>query len=197
MRPVPFHLGQPDVFPAGSRIHFAATLPAHGYRVYRLLPSDDGFPAKAAASDGPRVVAPASLENRLYRIDVDPASGNLARILDKRYGVEVLRAPACELVVLDDPGDTWGHGMRAWRSELGRFRSPEICMLEDGPARATLRIDTRWRHSTARQEISLHRDNPRIDVALSIDWHERHQMLKLSAPWPWPVERSPSMHPTA
>ena len=157
---VPFQLGKPDVFPAGSRIQFAATLPAHGHRVYRLVPSDDGFPVEAAASDGPRVVAPASLENRLYRIDVDSESGHVTRILDKRYGVEVLRAPACELVVLEDPGDTWGHGIRAWRSELGRFRSPEIRMLEDGPARATLRIDTRWRHSTARQEISLHRDNP-------------------------------------
>ena len=179
---VPFQLGQPDVFPSGSRIHFEATLPPHGHRVYRLVPSDAGFPAEATASDGPRVVAPASLENRLYRIDVDPESGHVMRILDKRYGVEVLRAPACELVVLDDPGDTWGHGINAWRSELGRFRSPEIRMIEDGPARATLRVDTSWRRSTARQEISLHRDNPRIDVALTIDWHERHQMLKLSVP---------------
>jgi len=179
---VPFQLGQPDVFPAGSRIHFEATLPPHGYRVYRLVPSEAGSPAEVTGGDGPRALAPASLENRFYRIDLDPERGCVTRILDKRHGVEVLRAPGCELVVLDDPGDTWGHGIGAWRSELGRFRSAEIRRLEDGPARATLRVDTRWRRSTARQEISLHRESPRIDVALTIDWQERHQMLKLSVP---------------
>ena len=43
-------------------------------------------------------------------------------------------------------------------------------------------METRWESSTARQEITLHRDSPRIDVALHVDWHEKHRMLKLSLP---------------
>jgi alpha-mannosidase len=36
---VPFQFTQPNLFGGGSRIHFEATLPGHGFRVYRLLPA--------------------------------------------------------------------------------------------------------------------------------------------------------------
>lgn len=180
---VPFQPTQPDVFPAALRIHFEATLPAHGYRVYRFLQGESkpqGGPA-AAGSPFP-AIGPFSLENRFYLLSFDPQEGHLVRLFDKVHGVEVLRAPACSLLVLDDPGDTWGHDIHSWRNEIGRFASATVSPGEGGPAQATLRIDTKWKGSSARQEFTLYRDNPRIDVVLHIDWHEKHAMVKLSVP---------------
>jgi len=180
---IPFQATQPDVFPSGLRIHFEATLPAHGYRVYRFVPGKakpEAVPALAAPPS--RGSGPCSLENRFYVLSVDAREGHLVRLYDKRHGVEVLSGAACSLLVLDDPGDTWGHDIHSFRNEIGRFASATVRAPEIGPVRATLRVDSKWRASTARQEFTLHRDIPRIDVLLHIDWHERHQMVKLSVP---------------
>ncbi|HKE10382.1 MAG TPA: glycoside hydrolase family 38 C-terminal domain-containing protein, partial [Myxococcota bacterium] len=178
---IPFQAAQPDVFPAGFRIQFEATLPAHGYRVYRLVKGETK-PTELVTWDvpspGPR---PVSLENRFYSLSFDPQRGDLVRLLDKVHGVEVLRAP-CSLLVLEDPGDTWGHDIPSWRNEIGRFASATVHPPEGGLAQITLRIDSKWKSSTTRQEFTLHRDNPRIDVVVQMDWHEKHEMVKLSVP---------------
>jgi alpha-mannosidase len=177
---VPFQAAQPDVFPAAQRIHFEATLPAHGYRVYRFVPGDPAG-GRPALGEPPRA-GERSLENRFYALEFDAESGALVRLYDKRSAVEGFHAPACALVVLDDPGDTWGHGIAAWRDEVGRFGGASLRVVERGESRATLRIDTSWGRSRARQEFTLYRDTPRIDVTLGLDWQEPHRMLKLSVP---------------
>src|SRR5262249_18478719 len=77
---------------------------------------------------------------------------------------------------------TWGHDIATWRDEIGQFGEAEFKIVESGLARVTLRVDSRWWSSTSRQEFTLHRETPRIDVTLTLDWHEKHQMLKLSVP---------------
>jgi len=180
---VPYQPAEPDVFPAASCIHFEATVPAHGYRVYRFLPGkSEAKTPSGAQAERSTVAGPFSLENRFYVLSFHPEEGHLVRLFDKVHGLEVLRGAACVLLVLDDPGDTWGHDIPCWRKEIGRFGSATLHPAEIGPVRSTLRIDTQWQGSTARQEFTLHRDNPRIDVVLHLDWHEKHKMLKLSVP---------------
>ncbi|HLV80428.1 MAG TPA: glycoside hydrolase family 38 C-terminal domain-containing protein, partial [Chthonomonadaceae bacterium] len=177
-REVPYQYTQPDIFGDGSRILFEATVPANGFRVYRLLP---GAPA-ASSSESELQIGETWLENARWRLEFDPAEGHLTRHYDKVHDVETLSGPACVLRVMKDPGDTWGHNIASWREEVGQFGSAQLKIIENGPALVTLRIETRWQSSTARQEFTLYRHSPRIDVALTIDWHERHKMLKLSVP---------------
>jgi alpha-mannosidase len=106
----------------------------------------------------------------------------LVRLFDKEQGAEVVQGAGGALVVLNDPGDTWGHDIAAWHDEAGRFGAATFTITENGPAQVALRVESRWQHSTARQEFTLYRDCPRIDVTLTVDWHEKHQMLKLSVP---------------
>lgn len=54
---VPFQTAQPDVFPAGLRIHFEATLPAHGYRVYRFVKGEPKPEARFAVTGAPSRVS--------------------------------------------------------------------------------------------------------------------------------------------
>lgn len=175
---VPFQFTQPDVFGGASRMHFEPTLPAHGFRVYRYLP-EEAFPP--FAEDAPRA-GEHWLENRHWRLEFDSEGGTLTRLFDKVQQVEVLNGPGCALVALNDPGDTWGHDIASWREEIGRFGQARFSVVEQGSTRAVLRVETAWQNSTARQDFTLYRDTPRIDVTLVMDWHERHQMVKLSVP---------------
>jgi len=178
---VAFQMAQPDVFPGGLRIHFEATLPAHGYRVYHFVKAEPDAEDAGLAGESPSA-GPRSLENRFYALEFDATDGALVRLFDKRSVVEVVQAPACALVLLDDPGDTWGHGIASWHDEVGRFSGATLRVVSSGDSHATLRIDTSWNRSRARQEFTLYRDSPRIDVTLTLDWQERNRMLKLSVP---------------
>lgn len=175
---VPYQYTQPDIFGDGSRVVFEATVPANGFRVYRLLP---GQRAVSSSEEGPQA-GETWLENARWQLEFDPQDGHLASLYDKRHDIEVVSAPACRLLVMNDPGDTWGHNIPAWRDEVGRFGGAQFKVVENGPALATLRVETRWQSSTARQEFTLYHHSPHIDVALTVDWHEQHKMLKLSVP---------------
>src|SRR6185312_13168722 len=62
---------------------FEATVPPLGYRLYRLRPGAAPVPTSLHASA-------TVLENDLLRVELDPASGWLSALLDKRSGVDVL-----------------------------------------------------------------------------------------------------------
>jgi alpha-mannosidase len=55
-------------------------------------------------------------------------------------------------------------------------------VIETGPLRATLEIKRRILNSTYLQRISLTRSSPRLDIETSIDWRERHILLKVAFP---------------
>lgn len=201
-RPVPFQRLTPTMFGGGSRIAFVADLPAGGYHCYRWAPEK---PLPAGDNAGPQVTLPSPdspslgsggvaggqgrgrglcpcLESARWRLEFDPATGALIRLEDKETGAVVINAPACVPVVIDDPSDTWAHGWLRFEDEAGRFGDARFTVVESGPARATLRVEQRWGASTVTQEFSLPREGRRIDIRLTIDWHEQHKMLKYSVP---------------
>ncbi len=179
---IPFQYTDPDIFGGGSRIFFEADIPAHGYRVYRFMPLVDSTPTDTAAD----LLAPQAgdtwLENSRWKLEFNADSGELVRLYDKKNQVETISGNAAALLVMQDTGDTWGHDIPSWREEIGRFGGAKFKVTQLGASRATLRIDTTWGSSTARQEFTLHRHSDRIDVKLTLDWHEKHQLLKLSIP---------------
>ncbi len=178
---------------------FVATLPGLGYRVFRQDPDADTSnplfkhvgraPSPAGDSalqvgcdpDG-RAGSPAYIANQFYHLEVDPATGWLTRLYDKRRGVEVLAGPANVGVVVDDPSDTWSHDVVSFRNEAGRFADAQIAIDEDGPVRAALRIETRWGRSTLLQRLYLYRDLDLIECRASVNWQEQGRMLKLAFP---------------
>jgi len=155
---------------------FRVRVPSLGFTTYHL--SRDREPEGGEAS---LAVSPAALENEFFRLEF--ADGLLASLRDKRTGVDLLAGSGAALVVLRDESDTWSHGVRAFRDEVGRFEpvgEPEV--VESGPVRAAVRVESRWGDSTAEQTFYLYDGLPRIDACLLVDWHERHTMLKLAFP---------------
>ncbi|HEY3415205.1 MAG TPA: glycoside hydrolase family 38 C-terminal domain-containing protein [Armatimonadota bacterium] len=168
-----------------KRIAFVAELPALGYRAFWGLAEPEQAPPtevsgwrggmSAEADSGS-----ADIENEYLRLSVDPATGFIT-LLDKRTGVTIVRDGAAPCVIADD-SDTWSHGRVRFDDEFGRFAVTGISLEEAGPVRWTLRLESGWGSSTLVQRFSLAAGIPRVDVAVTVDWHEHHQMLKLRFP---------------
>ncbi|HWI61571.1 MAG TPA: glycoside hydrolase family 38 C-terminal domain-containing protein [Symbiobacteriaceae bacterium] len=187
-RPVLSQLGVPES-ETGARPHviFTAEVPPMGYRVYRLVDE----PALEVPAEGRMLrVTETELENDWWRLTVDPGTGALRSLYDKVHRLELLAGAGAQLVVIDDPTDTWGHGVVSLRHASGLFQGTvgeagggAVEIAEAGPVRATLRIALKYGKSEAVQTISLYRETPQIDGRLTVDWHEQHKALKLAFPF--------------
>lgn len=157
-----------------------ANIPAFGYRVYwAYLDKEQHAPELAE----PVKTDSGSLENSLVRVEIDSHTGYIRRIFDKQTGTELLNGSGAVPIVVDEHhSDTWGHGLRQFRDEIGRFGDAEVKVLEQGPLRGTIRVISRYNGSLLRQDISLCHSSAIVEVKVQLDWRERHKMLKLSFP---------------
>src|SRR5690554_2555207 len=97
-RPVPVQDVQSWATSGGQRrLTFTADLPPLGWRTYRIVPVE-----AAPASETSLSATDHTLENRFFRLEIDPQTGQIASLFDKRHGVEVFAGPAARAVVMDD-----------------------------------------------------------------------------------------------
>ena len=162
------------------RVVFLADLPPLGYAVYRLAPRPAAAPSPAALP--PLAASNTVLENDSLRLEFDPAAGTLARLTDKRHGREVFTGPAARAVVVTDRSTTWGPAELHLTDTLGGFGAAKLRLVENGPVRAALRIETNYGNSRLMQTFTLYRDLARVDVAVTVDWYEQFAALKLHFP---------------
>jgi alpha-mannosidase len=163
--------------PGQQRLCFVADVPPLGYRTYRIV-----LAAAATVAETDLRTTPTTLENGRLRLTLDPASGTISSLYDKRHGVEVFQGPAARAVVIDDPSDTWSHGVFRFQDEIGTFKAARVQLVEHGPVRATLRVTSVYGDSTLVQDFTLYADLDLIEVRVMVDWHEQHKMLKLRFP---------------
>jgi alpha-mannosidase len=174
---VPLQLTRPLTTMSSSRARlvFPADVPPLGYRVYRLY---TGTAEAADAVSGSR----SSLENQHVLLELNPATGRIVRLMHKASGVDLAAPNARHAVVVNDLSDTWGHGVGAYDDELGEFEPSSMRLLENGPVRAILRVESRWGGSTLREDYLLSAAARYVDVRVTIDWHEQLKLLKLRYP---------------
>ena len=173
---VPMQLTRPLTTMSGQRgrLVFPAELPPLGYRVYQVrLGAVEGTPLAATGT---------RLENEHVLLELDPATGRIARLVVKATGADLAAPDARHAVVVDDPSDTWGHDVRAFDQELGELECVSVRLLETGPVRAILRVDSRYGASTLREDYVLGADVPYVDVRVALDWREPLKLLKLRYP---------------
>jgi alpha-mannosidase len=169
------------VHDAGGRheaeIAFIAEVGGLGYRVYHILTEESALTASQVEA------GPHRLENSRLRLRLDPESGALSSLYDKGLEIEYLKGPGNTLLVIDDPSDTWSHGIDSFRNQIGAFNaSGHVQLLANGPVCAILRITSGYGRSLAQQDMFLYADLSRIDCQMTIDWHEQFKMLKLAFP---------------
>ncbi|MCL5269643.1 MAG: glycosyl hydrolase-related protein, partial [bacterium] len=114
-----------------------------------------------------------------WRTNDSPAGGCIRRIYDKTHRVDVVRR-ACGLDVLEDKGDTWGHGITTWDRVVGRFGDGTSKLINEGPVSATLLVTSRFEGSQCELLVTLHRDVADLDVNVRVNWQGRQRMLKMA-----------------
>ncbi len=175
----------------GKEIVFVApSVPSMGYVLFDLRQTRTRAPRSSlSAADG-------KLENALFRITVDPATGWIGSLVDKRTGRELLSGPGNRLQLLEDEPDAWD----AWNIGLtgtefpSTFRKAEV--VSTGPVRAVLRLTRDYLKpgkkkdyptedfpsSFFTQDVVLYDGLDRIDFVTDADWWEEHTMLKVAFP---------------
>jgi alpha-mannosidase len=142
-------------------------------------PADDDAISAAAAGGTGRIV----LDNGIVRAELDASTGWLASLTRAGDGVELIpEQPGPHAVVLEDLSDTWSHGVAAYDTELGAFGCRSARVVEAGPVRTRVRVESGYGHSTLVEDLILTAGAGHIEVRAQLDWHERQRLVKLRFP---------------
>lgn len=170
----------------GNRVKliFLAKVPSLGLAIYDLSTSPIPFKTPDAALS----IEPNSLENKYYRVTLND-QGEIASILDKKLGKELLRAPARLEFQRESPRKEPSWNMFWYDRKNPPFacldKEVTIRMVENGPVRVAFEVTKRGENAVIRQTISLATGEAgkRIEVANQIDWQSTGVSLKAAFPF--------------
>jgi alpha-mannosidase len=158
-----------------ARLVFPADVPPLGYRVYRIVPGAVEAADAVTATD-------TTLENEHLLLEIDRATGRIRRLVHKASGADVADGGRPHASVVNDVSDTWGHEVTAYDDVIAEFDCTSVRLLENGPVRAVLRVESRYGDSLLREDYALGADATYVDVSVALDWHEELKLLKLRYP---------------
>jgi alpha-mannosidase len=163
-----------------ARVLFLADMPSVGFKVFEARFTA----ATAAAPAGALKVTANSLENARYSVRIDE-NGDIASVMDREAGHELLHAPA-RLEMRDDPSPDKPAWRILWETVSAPVRefvqAPTVRIVERGPVRVALEITRHAAGSTIVQRISLTDGGDRVDVDNDIDWRSTNTLLKAAFP---------------
>ena len=140
--------------------------------------------------------SPTKLENDLVAAHIGE-DGAVSSVWDKVAGREALAGRGNQIWAYVDKPRAWD----AWDIDAGyaddgtELVAGAIELVESGPHRAAIRIDRHFRDSVVTQEVRLWCNSARIDFATSIDWRDRHWLVK--SRWPLAVRAARAAFETA
>ncbi len=171
-------------------IIFKPTIPSLGYATFVLRRTTSAPPLSTLK------ITKSALENEYFSLTIDPESGWVKSIIDKRNGREVLAGYGNELQLLEDRPSAWD----AWNIGLtgekypSQFRRAEV--IETGPVRVALRLRREYLKPGVQkdfptenfpstfftQDVILSSGIDRIEFRTRVDWWEDKTMLKATFP---------------
>lgn len=156
-------------------------VPSLGYVVLHAVAGKRGFTTDLKSSG-------TTVENAALRVSVDPQTGCITSLFDKKSNFETIAKEGCgnELQAFKDtPKD-----FDAWNVDPGTFdiaptllhNVDSVKLVEHGPLRSVIRVARTWQSSKFVQDITLYTGDDHVVVTNDIDWHEAHILLKASFP---------------
>ena len=137
------------------------------------------------------------LENEFIRVKIDPQTGCMTSLFDKRSGTESL-APAetdtggprdktCGNLLqtfVDKPKrwDAWNIDADFEKQHWDLDKADEVKLIEEGPLRAVIEVKNHFQNSTFVRDVTVYAGVPRVDVKMTTEWHEKHILLKVAFP---------------
>jgi alpha-mannosidase len=174
------------------RLLVLANIPSLGYKTYFVRTAAQMTPASGAVKS-----TADSIENEYVRLKIDPATGCMTSLFDKQTMIESLATPDTDtggpkssicgnlLQAFQDKPKAWD----AWNIDADFEKvhwdittADEVKLVESGPLRAILRIKQHFQNSTFVRDIIVTAGSPRVDVKTSVEWNEKHILLKVGFP---------------
>lgn len=171
------------------RLLVLATVPSLGYKTYFVRAAArpiHGLDQVKSSAD--------SLENEFIRLKIDPATGCMTSLFDKKTMTEALATPDTDtggpknmicgnlLQAFQDKPKAWD----AWNIDADFEKvhwdittADDVKLIESGPLRAILRVKQHFQNSTFVRDVIVTAGSPRVDVKMSVEWNEKHILLKV------------------
>ena len=166
--------------------------PSFGYQVYFVRAS-----STAPAVHSMLKASADTLENEFLRVKIDPQTGCMTSLFDKRSGTESL-APAetdtggpktsiCGNLLqtfVDKPKqwDAWNIDADFEKRHWDLDKPDEVKLIESGSLRAVIQVKNHFQNSTFVRDITVYAGVPRVDIKMQAEWHEKHILLKVAFP---------------
>jgi alpha-mannosidase len=176
-----------------ARLLVLVNVPALGYEAYFVRAR-----ANEEVTSRTRLKASATtLENDFFRLQVDPQTGCMTSLFDKRSQTEALapaetdtggpKTAACGNLLqafYDKPKrwDAWNIDADFENKHWDLDKADEVKLTENGPLRAVIRVKNHFQDSTFTRDITMYAGVPRVDVKMHADWREKHILLKVAFP---------------
>jgi alpha-mannosidase len=184
-RAVPFQAIEPEAIVRGlQRIAFQVHVPAFGWRALRF--AIDKRPGIAYSITTRRDALTARTEG--WKLEIDPANGAISRLVNRKLAAEVFTGQAHVGIVVDDPTDTWSHGVDRFPVAGSLLRCASVAIVEEGPVRCV--IEVRAVHGESRLLTTIivpHDADLPIELRVTLDWREPNRLLRL--PYPLGTDR--------
>jgi len=169
---------QPAVI-RGDSLRFRATeVPSLGATVFWIrpgrIPDDRTFAGSRT-----------HLENEYLSVDVDPKTGQIVHLYDRKAHHEAVsdsgRANVLQLLV-DEPAqwDAWNTG---FTGKLWTIDSVKALRAGGDEVERWIEFEKPWNGTHITQRLILRRGEPYLEIDNQIDWHERHKFLKAAFDW--------------
>jgi alpha-mannosidase len=179
-------------------VFVARKVPAFGYKTYWMVEGEKTPLSEAKLS----INKEGKMESADYLLQVEPSTGVITRLYDKKAQKEIFRPSS----LMEGNPDTYSidrasnlfrlfketpHSMSSWvigniEKVVNLSNGCQIKIEEEGPVRIVLSILRFFSKSYIEQKIILYRDLERIDFVTKIDWQEKGSqkegipMLKVS-----------------
>lgn len=129
--------------------------------------------------------SPNSLENQYLKVTFN-AAGEITSWLDKESGRELLTAAGNHFELFKDVPthfDAWDLDSMVKDAPVALQQEGRLELVSAGPLVAILRLTRQLNNSQLEQEIMLRRNSRRLEFITTIDWQERHKLLKVAFPF--------------
>jgi alpha-mannosidase len=201
---IPVNVLSNDTANGRARVQMLAEdVPANGYKLFLLVGSSQKLVDVPGAIEHKPILTATetSLENEFLGLQIDPKTGCITSLIDKRTNTEAL-APAVPGVgapanlpggkpcgnllqaFVDKPKqwDAWNVDANFIEHHTDILQADEVKLIENTPWRAVIRVKHTWQNSSFVQDITLYAGMPRVDVNMQTEWHAKHILLKVAFP---------------
>jgi len=162
--------------PNRKRVSFLADVPALGYSTFKLRP------VKGSKDFDSVKMTDYTMENERFKLMVDPESGAIKSLFDKKIEVEIFKDVAALPHVIKDVTNPWGPPHLHLDEVVGVFKPVKIKILEEGAVKGIIRVISKYQASTVIQDFIMYKDKNVIEVNVKVNWQETFKALTLRFP---------------